>query len=286
VGLAVRFVHPDLAWKGHRLEVLGSADTRGGFAATGTLVVAPGAGGGEAGARGGEAGTRGGETGTRSRPAWVFGAGASRAVADRWEGGVATRYALGAARLSAAVAPRFGGVATSLGVVGRAEWYDGAALLVGPTASVSVGDAAARVRLSGEVDVGAYTHAVVSVDVRGAPDVLGGTLAMRLGATHVPTDSPFYRLPTAGGTDLLRGLAAGRFRDETLLAAQVEYRHALWGPLHAAVFVDSAHVEGWHLTGGGGLRLVLPPGRDNVTRLDVGVGPEGWGVVAGWGEAF
>jgi len=40
------------------------------------------------------------------------------------------------------------------------------------------------------------------------------------------------------------------------------------------------------VSAGGGLRLVLPPERDNTTRLDVGFSPHGWGVVLAFGETF
>ncbi|MES2643754.1 MAG: hypothetical protein V4850_29980 [Myxococcota bacterium] len=261
VGVTLRFAHPDLAWKRHRLELLGGADTRGGFSVGGALTTA-------------------------TRPNLLFGAGASRAVADRWIDGAAAPYALGTARLSAAIAPQWGLLGVSVGAFGRVEVYDGTTLLAGPTASVTLGDTTARLRLASELDLGGYTYLVVSADGRAAPKLAGGTLALRLAATHVPTDAPFYRLPTAGGADLLRGLPAGRFRGDTVLAGQIEYRHPLWGPLHGALFVDGANVAGWHVTAGGGLRIVLPPDRYNVTRLDIGFGPEGWGVVAAWGEAF
>lgn len=261
VGVSLRFAHPDLGWKRHRLDLIGGGDTRGGFSVGGSLFTA-------------------------TDPALVFAAGASRAVADRWIDGAAAPYDLATVRLSAAVAPQWGLLGLSAGAVGRAEWFDGAALLLGPIGTLTLGDARARIRLVGELNLGSYTYVLLSADGRTALDLLGGTLALRLAATRVPTDSPFYRLPTAGGADLLRGLPAGRFRADTVLAGQAEYRHPLWGPLHGAVFVDAASVEGWHMTAGGGVRIVLPPDRDNITRLDVGVGPEGWGVVAAWGEAF
>ncbi|MFN7147421.1 MAG: hypothetical protein ACK4YP_26885, partial [Myxococcota bacterium] len=266
VGLLVRLAHPDLAWEAHRLDVLAGADTRGGLHASAALRTA-------------------------TRPALVFGAGGARVVADRYVDGVAVPYELGMARVSAAVAPRVGGVGVVLGASARADWLDddvpGAALVAGPLAALTLGDLAGDgLRLTADTSLGAYAHVALGADWRAHPPLLGGTLALRLAGTHVPTDSPFHRLPTAGGAEVLRGLPAGRFRAATLLSGQAEYRHALWGPLHGALFVDTAWIEGPHLTAGGGLRIVLPPGRDNVTRLDVGAGPEGWGVVAAWGDAF
>jgi hypothetical protein len=272
VGLTVRLVHPDLAWKAHRLEVVAGGDTRGGMLLSGTLVTA-------------------------TRPSRVASATLARAVGDLWVGATPTPYALGTGRLSLAVAPRWGELGVQvggsvrgdiLGPIGGEPSADGGPLLVaGPSAAVSAGDAAdAWVRVGVDTGFGSYTHVALTAETRLHPTVAGGTLAMRAAITTVPTDSPFFRLPTAGGTDLLRGLPAGRYRDDTVFAGQVEYRHTLWGPLRGALFVDTARAEGWHVTAGGGLRIVLPPDRFNVTRLDVGAGPDGWGVVAAWGEAF
>ena len=84
----------------------------------------------------------------------------------------------------------------------------------------------------------------------------------------------------------MRGEPAGRWRAPTLFALQAEARYPLLGPLEAAVFVDSARIDGWHATVGGGVRIVLPPEGMNTTRLDIGIGPGSWGLVVGWGEAF
>ncbi len=263
VALQARFLHPDLGWKAHRLELTGGADTRGGAAASGTLVTA-------------------------TTPAWFAGVAGARIVADTWDAGERASYALISARVGGGVAPRVGVFHFQLGAWARDDILAGVpAPTAGPSLSVTAGNLLETgVRAGIDTGFGTYTHVGLSLDGRVHPSLAGGTLAARLGVTHVPTDSPFYRLPTAGGADLLRGLPAGRFRASTVAAGQVECRRPLIGPLEGAIFVDSAYAEGWHVTAGGGVRLVLPPARWNVTRLDVGVGPEGWGVVAAWGEAF
>jgi hypothetical protein len=261
--LSLRFVDPDLAWKAWRLELIAGGDTRGGALASASLITA-------------------------TRPAFVASASASRAIADAWVEGTPIAYELDTVRIGAGVAPRLDDVTVQVGASARADWLDGApALVAGPSASLARGDPAATwLRLGFDSNLGAYTHVALSADARAHPSLAGGTLALRAAITHVPTDSPFYRLPTAGGADLLRGAPAGRYRDATVFAAQAEYRHPIVGPLEGALFVDTAAAQGWHMTGGGGLRIVLPPGRLNVTRVDVGVGPGTWGVVAAWGEAF
>ena len=81
-------------------------------------------------------------------------------------------------------------------------------------------------------------------------------------------------------------MPAGYYRDETLGFGQLELRHPLEQPIELALFLDTAFIDGLHWTAGGGLRLVLPPDRRNVTRLDVGFGEGTWGVVVSWGDAW
>lgn len=135
---------------------------------------------------------------------------------------------------------------------------------------------------------GAIPHVDVTADFRVARPVGKGELAGRVFGEVAPLESAWYLLPSVGGTTLLRGLPYGRFRSPVLAALQLELRHPIAGPVEGALFVDSAVCDGPHATVGGGVRLVLPPGRDNVTRIDVGWSPEGlgWGVVLGYGEAF
>ena len=214
---------------------------------------------------------------------------ASRLVADRWVDDAPVPYQLAVGRLSLGGLVRRGAISASVAAVGRVEAEDLAdpSLLAGPAAALTLASATTTVRFAGEADFGAYTWVGLTLDARAHTPIGHGELAGRVLATGVPTpDVPFHRLPTAGGAELLRGLPAGRFRAPTLYALQIEGRYPIVGPLHAAAFVDAARVEGDHFTAGGGLRLVLPPGRDNVTRVDVGFGPEGWGVVVAWGEAL
>ena len=54
------------------------------------------------------------------------------------------------------------------------------------------------------------------------------------------------------------------------------------------MFGNLAYVidDGLHPAGGLGLRLILPPERLNVVRLDVAVSDSAWTITTGWGEAF
>jgi hypothetical protein len=263
VGGLVRFVHPDMFGRAERLDLLVGGDSRGG-AYVSTAYTRP--------------------------RAWQATLLASRAVGDVYVDDVAYVYEVATLRGTAAWLRALPGCSTQLGAGARADLYDDAwARVAGPFASVTAGSATAWTRLSADVGLGDYTHASVTTDTRLYPSLAGGTLAVRAMATHVPTDgTPFYRLPGAGGTELLRGEAAGRYRGDTLFGGQAEYRHGIVGPLAGAAFVDTAWVDDWHATVGAGLRLVLPPAEANTTRLEVGWSPESgsWGVVAAWGEAF
>jgi hypothetical protein len=156
--------------------------------------------------------------------------------------------------------------------------------VAGPIAALTLGDRRMWTRLGAETGFGAYTHLQLGWDTRAYPSVAGGTLAARAAWFVVPTgESPFFRLPSAGGSTLLRGVPAGWYRARSMFATQVEFRRIVRDPLGLAVFADGAWTGEWHATAGVGMRLHLD---GHVTRLDVGWCPSSWGIVAAWGEAF
>jgi outer membrane protein assembly factor BamA len=120
-------------------------------------------------------------------------------------------------------------------------------------------------------------------------------LALQLFAQVQFGSAPFYRLAQLGGQELLRGYFEGRFRDETLLALQAEYRLPLFwrfsGVVHAAlgqVARDPSRLPSrrpnWSL--GPGARIMLNTDERLNLRADLGVGPGTWGVYVGIAEAF
>lgn len=260
VGFLVRFVDPDLAWAQHRLELVASADTRGGFYIASGLRTA-------------------------GRTPLSFGLTGGRSIGDLWIDDAPQAWSLAYARGSAAINPHWSGVSLVVGASARVEASQDVGVTAGPYTALSLGDRDV-LRVSADSAFGAYTHVLVGADWRGQQPLAGGTLALHTALTYVPTASPFWRLPSAGGSDVLRGLSAGRYRVHTLAIGQVEYRHVVIGPLYGAAFLDAAWADGGHMTAGVGLRIVLPPDRENTTRLDFGAGPEGWGFVVAWGEAF
>lgn len=295
VGGFVRFIHPDLAAAGHRLSLTVYADStlQAGGSASVALRV-PG------------------------KPS--FAVAVSRGTLWRWDdwavpgGIIGYAFDRGDAILSLGWADApfavSGGAAMVVGLrgeqVGGGEPSSPSSAFVlveplGPEAVVAAGptltgrvsdrrrgyDFSTNGRILLDVE-GATPHVNVSVDLRVVRKVGRGSLAGRVFGEFTPDEEALFLRPAVGGTTLLRGLPYGRFRDERLVAAQVELRHPIAGPFEGAFFVDSAVCDGPHATVGGGLRIVLPPGRDNLTRIDVGVSPEGlgWGVVVGYGEAF
>ncbi len=154
----------------------------------------------------------------------------------------------------------------------------------------------AAIGLSGDyAALGDYRSALISLDGRGFVGALGGALGGRLTWRGAPEpDTPFYRLPSAGGATFLRGAWAGRYRAERITSADIEQRWALGAALEAVIFADAAWVSeqprpedaGLHYGSGLGLRLVMPPEALNIVRLDAAIGDSGWAVSAGWGEVF
>ena len=111
-------------------------------------------------------------------------------------------------------------------------------------------------------------------------------------------EAPFNMLALMGGESLMRGYYLGRYRDQNLVAAQLEYRilpfsfSKKWG---ASVFLASGQVYGaqtafeWNAmlpTAGAGIRYLIFPEKDIYTRIDLAYTREGSGIYFFIGEAF
>ena len=146
--------------------------------------------------------------------------------------------------------------------------------------------------LSGEValpPLADYPRQGARAEVRGWIPAGSGVLAGRTIGEAVHGDEiPDLRLPTVGGSGLLRGAQPGQLRGDWTAGAELELRHPVVGPLWLAAFGGAAVIEGQglHGGGGGGIRWVLPPRPHNSVRLDVGWTDVGWDLVVGWGEAI
>jgi outer membrane protein assembly factor BamA len=124
------------------------------------------------------------------------------------------------------------------------------------------------------------------------------TWATQWYTSHVEGNAPFNQLSLMGGESLMRGYYLGRYRDQTLMAAQTEYRFLpfpfsqRWG---AAAFIGAGTVahelraldfNNLKWSGGAGLRFLIFPSKDIFTRLDVAFTEEGPGYYLFIGEAF
>lgn len=112
--------------------------------------------------------------------------------------------------------------------------------------------------------------------------------------------TPFNQLALLGGETIMRGYYLGRYRDNNLLATQVEYRFLplplsftkRWGATvfagTGAVFDELRNFSHRYLvwSGGAGLRFLIFPHKDVYTRLDVAFTHEGPGFYIFIGEAF
>jgi len=111
-------------------------------------------------------------------------------------------------------------------------------------------------------------------------------------------DVPFYDMPTLGGSFSLRGLYAGRFRDNNAIEHTVEYRHTflrdngnlsahgmtVWGGIGSVAGDDTSLYDNLLYSYGVGYRYELQP-RMNV-RIDFGFSADDSGFFLTFTEAF
>lgn len=108
---------------------------------------------------------------------------------------------------------------------------------------------------------------------------------------------PFFKLAHLGGTDMNRGISGDRFRDQSLLSGQLEYRSPIFGRFSFATFaslgsvahsVDQLLGTAPKWTAGGGIRYFIDEDKQMPLRLDVGFSGDDAtpGVYFSIGEAF
>lgn len=130
------------------------------------------------------------------------------------------------------------------------------------------------------------------------PTTNSQVLASQFFFSEVDGNAPFSQLSLMGGESLMRGYYLGRYRDNTLLAAQTEYRFLpfpfskRWG---AAAFVGFGTVSNGvreidlsklKVAGGTGVRFLIFKSKDIFTRFDVAFSEDGLGYYFFIGEAF
>lgn len=272
LGGALRFVDPDLGWRRIRLDASASATSRG-LAGLSAGLVTPG------------------------RIYGRFGLGLARTVVDLYDAESPGSLTVEQASGLAAIGLRGDRATAWLGPQVRWDAWEGQTLAGhGAQAGARLSDPSGRLSLrwAGELALADYALGHSSLDLRLHQPLGRATLAARLlgdGAPWTDADTPVWRLPSAGGSELLRGAPSGRYRGPWLADGAVELREPLGASLEIAAFGELAWLPGSaspspHPGGGLGMRLVLPPRPDNTVRLDLGFTDAGWGLVAGWGEAF
>ena len=127
-----------------------------------------------------------------------------------------------------------------------------------------------------------FTGSQIVTDVRGfLPISKFFVLAMQGYYSTIQSDAtPFYRLQQLGSDELMRGYYSGRYRDENLLASQIELRYRYNNRFGAVLFLGAGTVFGQSKFDlnlvkpnyGGGLRYFFDPAKGLSVRLDYGIG--------------
>ena len=128
--------------------------------------------------------------------------------------------------------------------------------------------------------------------------VLAYQFFINANSTYNGSEVPFNQLALMGGENLMRGYYLGRYRDNTLMATQVEYRFlpfpfskkfggVLFGSLGAvSPSMADLNLDQVRFAGGAGIRYLIFPNKDVFIRFDVAATQEGFGYYFYIGEAF
>ncbi|WP_411280404.1 BamA/TamA family outer membrane protein [Gemmatimonas sp.] len=121
-------------------------------------------------------------------------------------------------------------------------------------------------------------------------------LATQLLLLGVSGSTPFDQLALVGGGDILRGYSRGRYRDQRLAAAQVEYRSPIAHRVGLVAFAGAGAIgRAWDTlsearllpTYGGGIRVLIDPRQRTAVRVDYGLGRDSSrGLYIGFNQAF
>ncbi len=140
----------------------------------------------------------------------------------------------------------------------------------------------------------AFTQA--TLDARKYIPLRGGSVLAVQGVCKTTWgECPFQDLPQFGGLNLLRGYYEGRYRDDSMLALQMEYRLPVWGRFGLCAFAGMAQVQPklgllslteFHPAAGLGLRYKFNPRENMNVRLDVGFADSAPAFYLTFAEAF
>jgi outer membrane protein assembly factor BamA len=120
-------------------------------------------------------------------------------------------------------------------------------------------------------------------------------LALRLSVCGTTSDTPFFERCQFGSSNDLRGYAVGRYYDDAMYAAQVEYRAPLWRRFGGVVFAGVGSVgasfgdldtSGSLTSTGVGLRYLASPEQRVNVSVDFAFGRDESALYIYIGEAF
>ncbi len=268
IGPSLSLHHPDLAWRGWRLDA-GASFTTAGIGRLGASLVTRGA-----------------------APAWTaVGLDLGRVPAAPAAGGSGFTL-VDTARAWSLLGLRRGPWLAWAGPAPRIDRPAGGGPVAGSAAVAGAGfEGPVRLRADAALSLDGLASGYDLLVLRSSADLrrdLGPVeLAGRVASEALAWgDPPDWRRLGAGSGEVLRTLPYGRWWDDRLAYATGEVRLDLRSWLRGAVFGEVAALDGTHGGAGAGLRLLLPPRPTNTLRLDAALGDGGWVLSGGWGEAF
>lgn len=144
---------------------------------------------------------------------------------------------------------------------------------------------------------GTHRYQLTRLDVRkffslGSPKRV---LAFQFLTTLSFNDVPLNELSALGGDEMMRGYYQGRYLDNHMMAAQVEYRFPIWDRFGGVVFAGAGdvarNISDFRLAGfrpslGLGLRFLVDQAEDLNIRFDYGFGSNTQNYYVDVAEAF
>jgi hypothetical protein len=123
-----------------------------------------------------------------------------------------------------------------------------------------------------------------------------GVLAFQFNMIITDGNVPIRQLTNIGSSSYMRGYYEGRYTDQDLIAAQVEYRSPMWRRFGAVIFARVGKVSprfpelvdfvNLKPSVGFGLRFAVSPREKLNFRVDAGFGNQSQGTYINMGEAF
>lgn len=142
-----------------------------------------------------------------------------------------------------------------------------------------------------------YTFAKLQLDVKAFKAISEDhVFAFQFYIESAMGDTPFYMLPSLGGSERMRGFFNGRYRDNFYGMTQLEYRQYFWRKFGFVAFGGLGNVadnmldynfSNLKFSYGAGLRYLFNKKQHVNLRMDIGFGSDGSrGIYFGIQEAF